>query len=132
MRKIEFRGFDYENGVWRYGSLIQYPNGECVIVRFDTDGKELSYDVDPETVGQYTGMRDRHGVGVYEGDVVVYHRYPKDYLTIVFERGTFGVGIRKGSIKASSPLVNYAEVKKNGFILLDVIGNIHDNKDLLK
>lgn len=124
MRKIEFRGFDYENGVWRYGSLIQYPNGECVIVEFDTDGKELSYDVDPETVGQFTGVKDENGRDIYEGDIV---ECPDSVCAISFEDGCFLVVDHAG---VGASLFCYAVLGvANNF---KVIGNIHDNKDLLK
>lgn len=70
-REIKFRGKDIENdNQWRYGSLIQYPSGDCVIVEFDKDGNELSYNVDPKTVGQYTGMKDGCGRDIYERDIL--------------------------------------------------------------
>ncbi len=49
--KFLFSGIDCENeGKKRFGSLIEYPNGECVIVEFDNNGEELSWDVIPESV----------------------------------------------------------------------------------
>lgn len=123
MRKIEFRGFDYENGAWRHGSLIQYPNGDCIIVEFDTDGNELSYDVDPSTVEQFTGVTDMDNEPIYEGDIV--ERYG-DRGTIIFQDGCFSVDWED----STNTLFWYAS--DNLSMDLEVIGNIHDNKDLLK
>lgn len=128
-REIRFRGKDLENeNSWRYGSLIVYPNGNCVIVEFDKDGNELSYDVDSETVGQFTGLYDKDGKEIYEGDIILEKLkgkrkdgYPYE---IVFEDFQWFGKNKYGGRTSLSLLNDFHEIK--------VIGNVHDNPELLK
>ncbi len=127
-REIKYRGKDLENeNSWRYGSLIVYPNGNCVIVEFDKDGNELSYDVDSETVGQFTGLYDKDGKEIYEGD---YLKGLGDEIYAVWyskELACYMVDLVVPDSQATDSLGCY-DIEK----YFEVIGNIHDNPELLK
>lgn len=121
MRDIEFRGRRLENGKWIFGSLLNF-NGYYEIADWNTVDCGR-YDVDPATVGQYTGFMDKNAIKVYEGDV----------LTDKFE----SIGVVEW--QNGCFVVNFGDV--DVFQISDcfddsyqmwVIGNVHNNPELLK
>lgn len=135
-REIEFRGKRLDNGEWMYGDLMRDDQGGCYIYPLDGLGLFVENKVDPDTVGQFTGLVDKNGVKIFEGDIV---RHP--YVDPIFrdfvdskdgEGVTSEVGFHDGAF-----VVKNAE---DDFIYLDgftrkeraeVVGNIHDNLELL-
>ena len=135
MREILFRGKAFDNG-WVEGLLVWVDhNDETALIR--TIGKDgvgyFDFLVDFETVGQYTGLTDKNGKKMFEGDIVEYPIESGGYKgenihEVVFENrhGTAYFGIKMSNIETWGFDM---EVPSK---LMKVIGNIHDNPELLE
>ena len=128
MREILFRGKRTDNGEWEYGDLWCNPYGKravCIVSPINDQGTTGGNEVIPETVGQYTGLTDKNGKRVFEGDIV---RYGDTIHKVVFEQryGTAYFGIMISDIET---WLFGNECPAN---LVEVIGNIYDNPELLE
>ena len=152
MREILFRGKDPETGTWYEGFYMAlsdttycfrgdydaHPDNTKHYIVFDrmTDwglpNQHLRADADPSTVGQYTGLKDKHGKRIFEGDIIVC-RQPinGNWINEVIEigyvemkHGAFGLHRKQGYYR---PFKDWLEDYE-----YEVIGNIHDNPELLK
>ena len=128
MREIKFRGKNIETGEWLYGNL-QVPKKEGVGY-YMWDKEKFQREVDPETIGEFTSLKDRNGTDIYEGDIISFdygvgEPVSEDLIEVRFVRGVFAFlwnGDLDDECPVSSPTREWA----------NVIGNIHDNPELLK
>lgn len=122
MREILFRGKRIENGEWVYGSLVLWYDGSISIETGVYDAP--MYAVDPATIGQFTGLTDKNGKRIFEGDIL---RQKKNGVygfpfSVVFDDGGF----------------MWNENGRRDFLYqsicdtCEVIGNIHDNYEFLE
>lgn len=120
MREYLFRGKMIANGNWSEGTLLVTKQGCCI-----TPDATVYVAVDPETVGQYTGLTDKNGTKIFEGDIV---KYGDTVHNVVFEQrnGTAYFGLVYSTLETLS-LGYYQDLKQ-----IEVIGNIYDNPKLLK
>ena len=121
MREIKFRGKRLDNGVWVEGRLLQDDYGVCMIVEF-VDHHEQWHEVDPDTVGQYTGMKDKNGEEICEGDIVEWENMMGTKMCSVIAYRGRGFCFVDAHNK---PEEIWCYVFKK-------IGNIHDNPEMLK
>ena len=138
MRQIKFRGKSLRDGEWFYGNL------------FDRDTKGNTHIttlergclvIDPETVGQFTGLTDEFNREVYEGDIIMLDGSPEmGARVVVFYEESFNIATRKEYYylqQGAHPYLNdYAHMdclntwSNSG--LVRVVGNIYDNPELLE
>lgn len=123
-REILFRGKSLVFDDWVEGDLLNYsPNPKICVTRNEEEDKDL-YFVLKETVGQYTGLTDKNGKKIFEGDIVSgyfdhekivgYIFYGSDAKFFIQRKGLFGIELN------------------NAEDWVEVIGNIHDNPELLE
>lgn len=157
-REILFRAKKIYNGEWVEGGILQTENWASIFVCKDYQGSlneapygdVEEYDVVPETVGQYTGLTDKNGTKIFEGDILKCHDNPKDLVKAVF--GEFGVVdtdtecpvdtvigwhyevIPTDELSTVEPFSLSMPLTKSyiEYCHMEVIGNIHDNPELLE
>ena len=123
-REILFRGKDIY-GKWLYGDLINLTNELKQICNHTQ--LEHAHSVDIKTIGQYTGLLDKNGKKIFEGDIVKDEQSGYEYVIKWFsEYACFALANKNGHMEYD---VDEFEMLVNDLI---VIGNIHDNPELLE
>mgnify|MGYP000893586422 CR=1 FL=1 len=117
MREYKFRGKRIDNGEWVYGYVYKDALIGCNILQ--TKPCLAAIMVDPSTAGQYTGLKDKNGKEIYEGDVV--RLFGGEYCQGYYEHDQTIV------VKSAYDIVAMEESEN-----VQLLGNVWDNPELLK
>ena len=121
MRTIKFRGKRIDNGEWVYGDLLRM-HGVPYIYPDPAPNGRNDYEVVPDTVGQFTGLLDKNGKEIYEGDIVEFGNRIQGRSKVVFDNGCFMAEAKNYETALTYRVSMHAMV----------IGNIYDNPEMLK
>ena len=139
MRKIKFRGFtiDCLDNEWIYGDLIHYDIDETYIIPQNDRYLDMCWDisddddnrVDETTVGQFTGLEDKNGREIYEGDILkLIDEDGSEIIACVIFINYIGGFVLKEYMRD----IKYFRIEDFGECNREIIGNIFENKELLK
>lgn len=122
MREFLFRGKRKDNGDWVYGYYEKYNDGSYINLqtdRLNSGGYPIRefIEIIPETVGQYTGLTDKNGKKIFEGDIV---KDPWRISKVEYYRGCY------------YPFISFPEYSCWDTDETEVIGNVYDNPELWK
>lgn len=136
MRTIKFRGKRLDNGEWVYGDLLK-PHTGIRIVNYDESEPYPSvrhtdfhyHNIDPDTIGQFTGLLDKNGKEIYEGDILMLGSSDAGICEVKWNESQLAFCIRFYYERnlGTRPLGAWARDGKN----IAILGNIHDNPELL-
>lgn len=132
-RTIKFRGKSIYGEDWLYGSLVKIEKNRYAVIPPLNNieiGKSIGmYEVYPETVGQFTGLLDKDGKEIYEGDIlhtITFGFNPEEYTAIILYRNC------SFQLSNGRNLFYFGQSDLTKMDDTIVIGNIYDNPDLIK
>lgn len=129
MREILFRGKRVDTGSWLYGDLRHWPSGA---VGIHCEVTHNTIKVIPETVGQYTGLTDRNGKRIFEGDICCFKEWNEGKMCWVGEvKYAHQQFIISGGANEECEVPFVLQLSRFIPECIEVIGNVHDNPDLI-
>ena len=137
-RTIKFRGKCCHSDAWAFGNLVDYGEDECPEIQgFDVfgEGRDVwrEIEVERDTIGQFTGLHDKNGEGIYEGDILQWGEGGYKINTVVmFLHGAFGYKCDPYTFIPYVGNTNFDFWAKGTDHRFEIIGNIHDNPELQK
>lgn len=127
MRVIKFRAQDIASNKWLFGDIRHHKNDVCIFEQGGNKGEQVK----PETIGQYTGLVDRNGREIYEGDFINYDGSTWGGVVQWHPNGYFFINDSYGKKYPRCDSYRSLGDMLDGRPLV-VVGNIYDNKELLK
>ena len=135
LRTLKFRGYNKKRGIWLYGNYILNRGAHFIAPQEFADGKTWEdYEVEEESIGQFTGLTDKNGKEIYEGDIVQWGDSEHKIKQVVeFRNGAFGyVYDTIGSFVPYAANTNFDFAALGTDKRFEIVNNIHDNPDLIE
>lgn len=139
MREVLFRGKRIDDGEWFEGYYLHHtlapPDGEAHYIATQCGYGFMMHGVDPSTVGQFTGLYDKNGRRVFEGDILAFIPENGERLYSVVKYGVFNCtcchGVYGWYLDGECGDIRDLDTS-DGAVLLEVVGDIYDNPELLE